>query len=250
MINSYLRLFILVIAGLGLPGIALAQETTDSLSITDLTEGTGAGATKNDKVSVHYTGWLADGTKFDSSVDRGQPFEFTLGMRQVIPGWDQGVAGMKIGGKRRLVIPPHLAYGKQGAGNTIPPNATLTFDVELLGVTPPGFTNIDNAALKDLLASGTIIVDIRREEEWNETGVIEGSELLTAFDGNGNFIRRFSVDMEEIAGPDDAVILICRTGNRSSVIANLMTEQGGYKTVYNVTDGITAWIKDGNPVVK
>lgn len=250
MINTYLRLLTLVVTVFALPGIAQSQEPTASLGVTDLTVGTGAEALRSAKVSVHYTGWLADGTKFDSSVDRGKPFEFTLGMRQVIPGWDQGVEGMKVGGKRRLVIPPHLAYGKQGAGDSIPPDATLTFDVELLGVTPPAFTNIDNAALKDLLARGVKIVDLRREDEWADTGVIEGSELITAFDGEGRFIRRFPVDLEEFAGPDEPVILICRTGNRSSVIANLMTEQGGYKNVYNVTNGIMEWIKDGNPVVK
>ncbi len=112
-----------------------------ALQTTDLKEGTGAAATAGRPVSVHYTGWLYSetgtdnkGTKFDSSVDRGQPFEFGLGAGQVIAGWDQGVAGMKVGGQRRLVIPPALGYGSRGAGGVIPPNATLVFDVELLGV--------------------------------------------------------------------------------------------------------------------
>ena len=114
------------------------SELPSGLKYTDTTVGTGAVATKGHKVSVHYTGWLYNngvkGTKFDSSLDRGQPFAFGLGAGQVIRGWDEGVAGMKIGGKRTLIIPPDLGYGARGAPGAIPPNATLMFDVELLGV--------------------------------------------------------------------------------------------------------------------
>ena len=113
-------------------------EMPNGLKYTDTKTGDGAAATPGNKVSVHYTGWLynngAKGAKFDSSVDRGQPFQFTLGAHQVIAGWDEGVAGMKVGGKRTLIIPPELGYGARGAGGVIPPNATLMFDVELLGV--------------------------------------------------------------------------------------------------------------------
>lgn len=105
-----------------------------NLQIEDIHIGDGAEATSGQRVSVHYTGWLTNGQKFDSSLDRGRPFEFELGGGQVISGWDQGVAGMRVGGKRKLTIPPELGYGARGAGNVIPPNATLVFEVELLGV--------------------------------------------------------------------------------------------------------------------
>ena len=108
--------------------------TASGLTYQDLAVGEGEEAAKGMQVTVHYTGWLTDGTKFDSSKDRNEPFDFPLGAGHVIKGWDEGVAGMKVGGKRKLTIPPSLGYGARGAGGVIPPNATLVFDVELLGV--------------------------------------------------------------------------------------------------------------------
>ena len=113
-------------------------ELASGLKYEDSKVGDGAEATRGHKVSVQYTGWLwqndAKGRKFDSSLDRGQPFSFQLGAGQVIAGWDEGVAGMKVGGKRALIIPPGLGYGARGAGGVIPPNATLLFEVELVGI--------------------------------------------------------------------------------------------------------------------
>ncbi|HEY5973515.1 MAG TPA: FKBP-type peptidyl-prolyl cis-trans isomerase [Geobacteraceae bacterium] len=127
-----------------LPAVAAKEEpkaaagkavtTASGLKYTDIKVGTGASPVKGKMVTVHYTGTLTNGKKFDSSVDRGQPFQFVIGVGQVIPGWDEGVMSMKVGGKRKLVIPPNLGYGAQGAGGVIPPNATLNFDVELLDV--------------------------------------------------------------------------------------------------------------------
>jgi peptidylprolyl isomerase len=135
-----------VVAGLvaGAPTPATAQAagktmtTPSGLQITDIKAGTGALPKSGQICVMHYTGWLyqngAKGAKFDSSVDRGQPFEFPIGTGRVIRGWDEGVADMKVGGKRTLIIPPDLGYGARGAGGVIPPNATLIFEVELLGV--------------------------------------------------------------------------------------------------------------------
>jgi FKBP-type peptidyl-prolyl cis-trans isomerase FkpA len=108
--------------------------TASGLMIEELNLGEGAEAQPGSMVSVHYTGWLTSGAKFDSSVDRNESFDFPLGRGHVIRGWDEGVAGMKVGGKRKLTIPPELGYGARGAGGVIPPNATLVFDVELLAV--------------------------------------------------------------------------------------------------------------------
>ena len=109
-------------------------KTASGLEYWEIKAGTGDIAVKGQTVRVHYTGWLTTGQKFDSSVDRGLPFEFTLGAGEVIPGWDEGVAGMKVGGLRQLRIPPELGYGAEGAGSDIPPNATLIFDIQLRGI--------------------------------------------------------------------------------------------------------------------
>jgi FKBP-type peptidyl-prolyl cis-trans isomerase len=128
-------------AAIATPALAQAGKpvtTASGLQIIDTKVGTGASPRTGQTCVMHYTGWLYDngakGKKFDSSVDRGEPFEFKIGTRQVIAGWDEGVASMKVGGKRTLIIPAALGYGAQGAGNVIPPNATRMFDVELLGI--------------------------------------------------------------------------------------------------------------------
>ncbi len=228
-------------------GLAQAAE----LQIKTLKEGKGAVAEPGDTVSVHYTGWLMDGKKFDSSRDRGKPIRFELGAGRVIPGWEQGVAGMRVGEQRELIIPPELAYGNRAVGNgLIPANSTLKFEVELMDVAKPRYTNIDNQQLRELMAQGIPVYDIRRADEWKQTGVIKGSRKLTLFDARGGqnpeFMKQFTAEVKK----DDPVIIICRTGNRSSVLARFLSEKLGYSKVYNVKNGIVKWMADGNPVVK
>ena len=140
LITMFAVLLAVSVAGAGQatkPGGAMDEKivtTASGLKYVDLVVGTGAEAQAGKTVTVHYTGWLTDGTKFDSSIDSGKPFSFALGAGRVIKGWDEGVAGMKVGGKRKLMIPPQLGYGARGAGNVIPPNAELIFEVELLDI--------------------------------------------------------------------------------------------------------------------
>ncbi|AXS40023.1 FKBP-type peptidyl-prolyl cis-trans isomerase [Breoghania sp. L-A4] len=228
-----------------LPAFAAEVQTRD------ITVGTGEEANVGETVIVHYTGWLMDGTKFDSSHDRNQPLAFTLGERRVIIGWEQGVEGMKVGGKRELIIPPELAYGERGAGDAIPPGATLKFEVELLEVRAKSYTDLDNDALKARIAAGTTIVDIRRPDEWQQTGVIPGSHLITFFDKEGKANPSFGAALQAvIANPAQEVVFICRTGSRSSVLSKYLAERAGFINVANVEKGIMDWIASGGEVAK
>ncbi|WP_420795814.1 FKBP-type peptidyl-prolyl cis-trans isomerase [Ectothiorhodospira magna] len=237
-------LALILVAG----SVGFAPVAAGELQIRDLEVGDGLRADRHHAVQVHYTGWLEDGTAFDSSHDRGEPLSLILGQGQVIPGWEMGLVGMQAGGKRELIIPPRLAYGERGAGQVIPPNATLRFEVELVTVAPPPFVNVTNDELAAHLAAGVKIIDIRRPEEWRETGVVAGSYLITAFDANGRFMRSFPRHLSRIVSRDEPVILICRVGNRTGVLARFMAEEAAYPQVMNVTDGILGWLEEGRTV--
>ncbi|MEO9527678.1 FKBP-type peptidyl-prolyl cis-trans isomerase [Roseibium sp.] len=238
------------LAALALPALlTVSAAAQEEMQIRDIEKGTGEEANVGETVVVHYTGWLMDGTKFDSSVDRGTPFSFTLGERRVIPGWEQGVEGMQVGGKRELIIPPDMAYGSKGAGGVIPPDATLKFEIELLDVKAKKFSDIGNEDLKAKLAAGTTVIDIRRPDEWKQTGVIPGSHLLTFFDQGGNVNPQFGTELQKlISGPADEVVFICRTGRRSQMLSEYLAGQAGFTSVANVEKGITSWIQDGGEV--
>ena len=229
----------------------LAVSSESELKITINKEGSGDRAEIGMSVSVHYTGKLEDGTVFDSSVPRGQPFTFTLGAGQVIKGWDLGVEGMTIGEKRNLVIPPHLGYGVRGAGATIPPNATLIFDIELLEVKMPiTLGEMSPQEFIEAQENGGVVIDIRREEEWKETGIIKGSQTITAFTKDGKIHPDFPKNFFDLIDDVDVPILLyCRTGNRTGILGKALIDQAGQTNVGHLSDGIVGWKKQGFPIV-
>ncbi|WP_018946067.1 FKBP-type peptidyl-prolyl cis-trans isomerase [Thioalkalivibrio sp. AKL17] len=233
-----------------LPATALAE----NVQIRDLEKGEGPEVVRHDTVTVHYTGWVYEdgedqGEPFDSSRDRGQPFTLTLGAGEVIPGWEKGLEGMREGGKREIIIPPELGYGSRGAGDVIPPNATLRFEVEILEVERAPFGGLNNNELAGMLERDDVtIIDIRRPDEWAETGVVKGSLRMTAFDERGQFIPQFGQAFTDAVDPDDTVVLICRTGSRTGVLARALADGLGYGDVHNVTDGIKHWLEEDRVV--
>jgi peptidylprolyl isomerase len=190
------------------------EVTTDSgLRYVDLVVGAGDSPQIGDIVQVHYTGTLVDGTQFDSSVDRGQPIEFQIGIGAVIPGWDEGVASMKVGGKRRLIIPPELGYGAQGAGGVIPPNATLIFEVELLEIREAPQVKIEDIVVGSGAApkpGDTLVV--------HYTGTLEdGTKFDSSVDRGQPFTFQIGVG-QVIRGWDQGIITMKVGGKRRLTI--------------------------------
>ena len=220
--------------------ISFAQE----LKITNNIEGDGLQVIKHSKIKVHYLGKLENGKKFDSSYDRGDPLSFQIGMRQVIEGWEQGLLGMKVGGKRTLIIPPKLAYGERGVGDLIPSNATLIFEVEIVDIQLPGYSLVMTKDILRLLKENYQFIDIRAKEERNNTGIIPGSIEITAFDTYGNFVPDFLKNFQNLVDLNNNVVLISNEGEISSILANGFVEQLGAKYMYSLKGGIQQLIKD------
>ena len=221
----------------------LAAYLCNELEINNIIEGEGAQIINHSKILVHYTGKLQDGTKFDSSYDRGEPFSFQIGLRQVIEGWEIGLMGMKVGGKRTLVIPPELAYGERGAGDLIPPKATLTFDVEIVDVEPPGYGYVYSEDIQYLQGDGYKFIDIRTQKERDNTGIIPGSLEITAFDIYGNFVPEFMKTFRDLVALDDNTVFISNEGKIASILANGFVEQLNATNMYALKGGIQQLIK-------
>ena len=221
----------------------MAQLRATGLEIEVTKQADGVIAASGMAVAVHYQGRLEDGTVFDDSHKRGEPITFILGQGQVIKGWEQGIEGMAVGEKRTLTIPPELGYGAAGAGDMIPPNATLIFDVELVEASlPPTLANLTNDELLAAQKEGAIIIDIRREDEWAQTGVIEGAELVTGFQQSGaihpEFLEKFRA---LVSDKDTQFVLYCRSGNRTNMLGNALVQQLGYKAAAHLEEGIIGW---------
>ena len=215
--------------------------------------GSGPKIINHSKVTVHYRGTLEDGTEFDSSFKRNQPFVFQIGTRQVISGWEIGLMDMKVGGKRKIKIPSELAYGANGAGELIPPNATLIFDVEIISIQPPGYRIITGDELLSMQQKALIVIDIRTEEEWEETGIIKNSKKITAFDLEGNFNPSFLNSFESLTKKNkenSRVVFVSKKGDISSILANGFVEKLGYKKIFSLEGGIEEWINLGFPLKK
>ena len=222
----------------------------DGIQITNIIEGDGTEIVKHSKIQVHYTGKLQDGTKFDSSLDRGEPFTFQIGLRQVIEGWEIGLMGMKVGGKRTLVIPPELAYGDRGAGDLIPPNATLTFEVEIVDVKAPGYSFVNSSEIQSLQQDGYKFIDIRTKKERDNTGIIPGSLEITAFDIYGNFVPEFMKTFRDLVDLDDNTVFISNEGEIASILANGFVEQLNATNMYALKGGIQQLIKENYKLEK
>ena len=201
--------------------------------------GNGLEVKNHSKVSVHYIGKLEDNTVFDSSYDRGQLFDFQIGVRQVILGWETGLLGMKEGGKRTIFIPYELAYGESGAGSLIPPKSNLIFEIEVIKVIPPGYKEIDSYQLKLAMTSDFKIIDIRTNDEIINSNKIPGAIQITAFDKNGNFFPDFFDKYKENVQIGEKVVFVSQNGDISSILANGFVEQLKQNNIYHLKDGVS-----------
>jgi len=212
---------------------------SNEVKILNETIGNGLEVKNHSKLSVHYIGRLEDYSVFDSSYDRGQFFDFQIGVRKVILGWETGLLGMKEGGKRTIFIPYKLAYGESGAGSLIPPKSNLIFDIELIKVIPPGYKEINGHQLKLAMTDNFKIIDIRNEDQITNKNKIPGAIQITAFDKNGNFFPNFFEIYKENVEIGEKVIFISQNGDISSILANGFVEQLNQTNIYHLKDGVS-----------
>ena len=212
--------------------------------------GDGAEILEHYKIKANYIGKLENGEEFDNSYKSNKPIVFQIDLRQVIPGWEKGLIGMKVGGKRTIKIPPNLAYGSEGAGELIPPNSTLIFEIEIIDAIPPNYKKIFPYQIQKKKKEGFILIDIRTKKQRKKTGTIKNSLKMVAFDDSGNFIPKFLEDYEKKIKKDDHVIFISEEGDISAILANGFVEQLGKANIYTLVGGIKKWVLEGRKLSK
>lgn len=241
-LNNILLLFLLTIS---------ANAKSINIHINNIKMGQGDEISKYDTVTLHYKGWLSNGVLFDDTYQRNKPIVVTRGTSKILPGWELALNDMKVGGIREFTVPPSLAFGKHGVPGVIPKNETLKFLIEVIATKKPPFTSINKLQLETLMKTESIyLIDIRREDEWISTGVIKDSILLTAFDKHDQFNKSFRQDLDGLIQPNSKIVLICRSGRRTGLIARALVEQAGFKNVFNLADGINGWKEVGGKLTR
>ena len=198
-------------------------------------------------VQLEYTGSFENGKVFDTNIGKDRPLVVQMGMKEVIPGFEQGIIGTTKGTKRKIKIPAELAYGEKGGGDIIPPNTDLIFEFEVIDVLDPNYKSVSSDELVEMIENNAVALDIRTEEEWVETGVIKGSFPETAFDKNGKFQVYIMDKIRALAAAqsqDVNLIFISHDGETASMLANSFSEDLGFTNVSVLKDGILQWLKE------
>ena len=209
--------------------------------------GTGKKIIQHSWVQLEYTGSFENGKVFDTNIGKDRPLVVQMSMKEVIPGFEQGIIGTTKGTKRKIKIPAELAYGKKGGGDIIPPNTDLIFEFEVIDVLDPSYKSVSSDELIDMIENNAVALDIRTEEEWDKTGVIKGSFPETAFDKNGKFqvyvmdkIRALAASQSQ----DVNLIFISHDGETASMLANSFSEDLGFTKCSVLEGGILQWLKE------
>ena len=209
--------------------------------------GTGKKIIQHSWVQLEYTGSFENGKVFDTNIGKDRPLVVQMSMKEVIPGFEQGIIGTTKGTKRKIKIPAELAYGKKGGGDIIPPNTDLIFEFEVIDVLDPSYKSVSSDELIEMIENNAVALDIRTEEEWDKTGVIKGSFPETAFDKNGKFqvyvmdkIRALAASQSQ----DVNLIFISHDGETASMLANSFSEDLGFTNVSVLKGGILQWLKE------
>jgi len=203
-------------------------------------------------VQIEYTGSFVNGEVFDTNVGKDKPLVVQIGMREVIPGFEQGIIDTNKGTIRKIKIPSELAYGKKGAGNIIPPNSDLIFEFKIIDVLDPNYKLISSNKLIELINQNAVALDIRTDDQWQKTGVIKGSFQETAFNKDGKF-NVYLIDKIRVLAASESqnieIIFISNDGETAAILGNAFAEDLGFKNVFVLNGGIKAWISEKKALV-